>query len=292
MDDVLLLLKGSYVVIDKPYGPTSHQVTSWVKKILNVNKAGHAGTLDPHVTGVLPIGINKGTKVINLLHYLEKEYVGVMRLHSDIDEESIINIFKEFTGEIYQSVPVRSAVSRTIRKRRIYSLKFLEKEGLNVLFKTTTESGTYIRTLCVDVGDALGVGANMVELRRTRTGHITENESHYLQDLVDAYEFYKEGDYRYLKNILRPLEELIKPFPKIWVKDSAVDALANGAPLYDVGITKIEGELKVGFPVAVLTQKDRLIGYGYYTGNEAGKILKMDSILIERGEYPKGWKDK
>ncbi|MGC8691735.1 MAG: RNA-guided pseudouridylation complex pseudouridine synthase subunit Cbf5 [Thermoplasmata archaeon] len=292
MDEILVLLKGSYVVIDKPHGPTSHQVTSWVKRILNVEKAGHAGTLDPHVTGVLPIGINKGTKIINILHYLDKEYVGVMKLHSNVDEERIKSIFREFTGEIYQNVPLRSAVSRTMRRRKIYSLEFMEKDGLNVLFKTSTESGTYIRTLCADIGDALGVGANMIELRRTRTGHIDEHESHYLQDLVDAFEFYREGDDKYLKEILRPLEELIKPFPKVWVKDSAVDALANGAPLYDAGILKLEGFLKANYPAGVLTSSGRLVGYGFPTGRENGKILIMDAVLIERGEYPRGWKDK
>ncbi|MEM0137647.1 MAG: RNA-guided pseudouridylation complex pseudouridine synthase subunit Cbf5 [Thermoplasmata archaeon] len=187
MEELKDLFNFSYVVIDKPYGPTSHQVSAWVKEILNVKKTGHAGTLDPHVTGVLPIGINKATRIINILHMQDKEYVGLLYLHGNVNEKKIREVFSEFIGEIYQMVPVRAAVSRKLRKRKIFSLEIIEIDGRNVLFKVSTESGTYIRTLCVDLGDAIGTGGNLVELRRIRTGRIKEENAFTLQDLKDAY---------------------------------------------------------------------------------------------------------
>ncbi|MGC8709174.1 MAG: RNA-guided pseudouridylation complex pseudouridine synthase subunit Cbf5 [Thermoplasmata archaeon] len=294
MEKIEDLLKFSFVVIDKPLGPTSHQVSAWVRDILGVKKTGHAGTLDPHVTGVLPIGINRATRIINILHLQDKEYVGLMRLHGDAQESRIREVFSEFRGEIYQMVPVRAAVSRRLRKRSIYELDILEMEGREILFRVSTESGTYIRTLCVDLGDAIGTGGNLVELRRTRTGHIGEDEAYTLQDLKDAVEFYRQGKDDMLRKILRPGKEIVKGLSRIYVKDSAIEAIANGAPLYSAGVERIEGNIYMNSPVAVFSRDDELISVGRVTGNfdvsSRDPFVKMETVIVERGKYPRTWK--
>ena len=294
MEELKDLFNFSYVVIDKPYGPTSHQVSAWVKEILNVKKTGHAGTLDPHVTGVLPIGINKATRIINILHMQDKEYVGLLYLHGNVNEKKIREVFSEFIGEIYQMVPVRAAVSRKLRKRKIFSLEIIEIDGRNVLFKVSTESGTYIRTLCVDLGDAIGTGGNLVELIRIRTGRIKEENAFTLQDLKDAMEFFKNGDNSYLKKILRPGKELTDFLPKIIVKETAIEAIVNGAPLYSAGVEKVEGNLSLNSIVAIFSPQEELISLGKVVNNldisSKDPFVKMETVIMERGKYPKTWK--
>jgi len=155
-------------IVDKPAGPTSHQVSAWVRDMFGVPKAGHSGTLDPRVTGVLPVALADATRAVEAVLEGDKEYVGVMQLHQDVDERRVRSMMGRFVGEVYQMPPVRSAVKREQRTRHVYELEPLEVDGRNVLFRVRCESGTYIRTLCADIGDALGVGANLVDLRRTR----------------------------------------------------------------------------------------------------------------------------
>jgi H/ACA ribonucleoprotein complex subunit 4 len=140
------LLESGIVLIDKPSGPTSHQVSAWVKDILKIKKAGHGGTLDPRVTGLLPVTLGRATNAVQAVHIGGKEYVGIMMFHSDVPNEKVREIFSEFTGKIYQTPPVRSAVKREMRIREIYYLELLELEKRLALFKVGCESGTYIRT--------------------------------------------------------------------------------------------------------------------------------------------------
>jgi len=278
-------LNFGFVVIDKPRGPTSHQVSSWVKEIVRAKKAGHVGTLDPNVTGVLPVGLEKATRLADYLHEEGKEYVGIMILHKDVPEDVVREIFREFTGEIFQYPPVRSAVARTLRKRKIYKLTLLEKKDRLVLFRASVESGVYIRTLCRDIGDALLVGANMLELRRIRSGPVDENKMVTLQKLKDAYELYKQGDPELLNKIIIDPEEITRDFPFVRIKDSAVDAMAHGSKIYRSGILEDYGE---GNIVRILSTKDELLAMGKREGNE----IKPETVLIERGIYPKAWKNR
>lgn len=224
--------------LDKPSGPTSHEIDSWVRRILNVEKTGHGGTLDPKVTGVLPIGIDSATRVIQLLLAAPKEYVCLMTLHQDVSEDSIRSIFNEFRGKIYQTPPVKSAVKRELRVRTIYYADILEIDGRDVLFKIGCEAGTYVRTYCHDIGEALGTGAHMAELRRTQVGSFTENNNLItLQDLTDAYYYWdKENDESYLREYILPMETATEHLPKVFIRDSAVDAICHGADLAAGGI--------------------------------------------------------
>ena len=291
------LLKASVVIIDKPAGPTSHQVSAWVKNIVEADVTGHHGTLDPHVTGVLPVGIGKATKAMEILLESGKEYVGVMRFHSKVPRSEVEGKFAEFTGRIYQTPPVRSAVKRTLRQREIYSLELVEMKGNYVLFRASVQSGTYIRTLCHDIGEAMGVGANMVELRRTRSAHFTERDSVKLQDLKDAYEFWKEGDDSYLKKVLLPMERIFDSLPKIIIKDTAVDALCHGAELSVKGILAADERIKKGDAVAVFTLKGEVVESATAEMSSVEMIKRGDGIAarprrvyMEPGIYPKVWK--
>lgn len=289
------LLSCGIINIDKPRGPTSHEVVSWVKRILHITKAGHSGTLDPKVTGVLPVAIGKATKVLQVLLLGGKEYVGIMHLHEPVSKEAILSVFKEFTTVIYQKPPVKSAVTRRVRRRKIYSLDLLELEGKEALFYTSTQAGTYIRKLCHDIGLVLGVGANMAELRRTRVSHFTEKESVYLQDLLDAFVFYEGGDEDTLRSIIRPVEYAVRDVPKIWIQDSAVDSICHGAELAVPGVVKFE-PVEKGHMAAIMTLKNELVALGKTAmttkdllGRGKGIAVTTQRVIMERGTYPRNW---
>ncbi len=257
------LLHNSLIVIDKPAGPTSHQVSGFVKKILHLDKAGHSGTLDPNVTGVLPVALGIGTKIIQALLNAGKEYVCLMHVHDDLDESQLKEAIMSFQGKIKQLPPVRSAVKRQERFRTIYYIDILEIKGRDVLFKVGCQAGTYIRKLCSDIGLKLGCGAHMAELRRTEAGPFSESKAITLQDLADAYHEYKENqNEKPLRNILIPLENCIDHLPKIWVKDSSVETLCKGAQLKMPGIVKIHSGIKRGDMVALLTMNNELLLLG------------------------------
>ncbi|HEC81305.1 MAG TPA: RNA-guided pseudouridylation complex pseudouridine synthase subunit Cbf5, partial [Thermoplasmatales archaeon] len=246
------LLTMGLINLDKPSGPTSHQVDSWVKEILEVKKVGHGGTLDPRVTGVLPIAVEEGTKALKMLLTAGKEYVGIMRLHKKVDRNLLFSTCQSFIGNVYQTPPLRSAVKRVRRKRRIYYFDVLEIKDKEVLFRVGCEAGTYIRTLCVDVGRRLKVGAHLQELRRTKVGRLKEDDTVTLHDLKDGYTLWKEDGYEdEIKKCIKPIEAAASHLPKVVVRDSAVDALCHGASLALPGVVEVDAGIKNGDVVAV-----------------------------------------
>ena len=292
-------IKRGVINLDKPSGPTSHEIDSWVKRILGVEKTGHGGTLDPKVTGVLPIGIDYATRAIQLLLGADKEYVCLMHLHEKISEAKIRNILKEFQGKIFQTPPLKSAVKREMRVRNIYYVNILEIDGQDVLFKIGCEGGTYIRKYCHDIGEALGIGAHMAELRRTKSGPFTEDETlTTLQDLTDAYHIWKEeGDESLIRDCILPIEVAVKHLPKIIIRDSAVDAVCHGADLAVGGIISLDDNIKKDNTVAVMTLKGELVAAGesLNTSNEIykankGIVIDVKKVFMEPGTYPMMWK--
>jgi H/ACA ribonucleoprotein complex subunit 4 len=287
--------------LDKPAGPTSHEVTSYVKKILNLNKAGHSGTLDPNVTGLLPVMLGDATKAVDALLTAGKEYVCLMKLHAAVPEIKVKNIFTEFTGEIYQKPSIKSAVKRETRIRNIYYIGLLEIEYNNVLFIVGCEAGTYIRKLCHDIGMALGTGAHMQELRRTKTGPFREDETLItLYDLQDAYIAWKEsGNEELLRKVINPMEFGLSHLPRIVIRDNAVDAVCHGAALAAPGVLSVESEIEKGNPVAIYTLKGEAVSFGkaFMKSSEilkaaTGIVASTDRVFLEAGTYPKGWKAK
>lgn len=291
-------IRKGLVCIDKPMGPSSHEVVVWVRRILNVSKTGHAGTLDPRVTGVLPIFIESATKMVKFLQESSKEYVCLMRLHGDARREDVERVMKRFVGRIYQRPPLKSAVKKVLRIREVYEIELLEMEGRDVLFRVVTESGTYIRKLCRDIGEVLGTGAHMQELRRTRTGRFGEDSCYTLQDLLDAYVFWKEeGEEKYLREIIKPMEVAAAELPKIVIKDSAVDAICHGANLSVRGVAYVEKTVKKDRTVAIFTLKNELVAIGRALMDaediyrlKKGIAADVQRVMMERGVYPKAWK--
>ncbi|MDN7026181.1 RNA-guided pseudouridylation complex pseudouridine synthase subunit Cbf5 [Methanoculleus sp. FWC-SCC1] len=282
-------------VIDKPRGPTSHQVTAWVGEILGA-KVGHSGTLDPQVSGVLAVMVGDAVRVARLLLQHGKEYVCLMRLHGDAPRDEIEAVAKEFSGRIYQRPPRRSAVKRNLRIRKIHELEILDVDGRLVLFRVRCDAGTYIRTLCTHMGLALGVCAHMEELRRTRSGHFAEEQAHTLHDLQDACMRAREGDAEPLRQMILPVEEAVAGMPQVVVRDTAVDAVCRGAVLAGVGVASHTGFGK-GETVAVMTQKgelvalgEALVGSSAFKPGQPGLIVAPKTVLMKAGTYPRGWK--
>ena len=289
-------LQYGVVNIDKPAGPTSHQVSAFVQKILHINKSGHSGTLDPKVTGCLPIALGRGTRIVQGLLTAGKEYVCVMHLHAEVSEEAIREVMlKKFVGKIRQLPPVKSAVKRQYRNRKIYYIDILQIAGQDVLFRVGCQAGTYIRKLCHDIGETLGVGAHMANLRRSKAGPFNEETTLCtLQDLTDAFHYYKEGDETKLRNLVKPVEVAVNHLPKIWVADTAVEAMAQGATLKVPGIVKVESEIQIGEPVALLTLKGELVAVGEsmmiskdMQTLERGVAVKSSQVFMQPGVYPK-----
>ncbi|MBA3064833.1 RNA-guided pseudouridylation complex pseudouridine synthase subunit Cbf5, partial [Candidatus Woesearchaeota archaeon] len=257
------LINYGIVNIDMPPGPTSHQVSAYLQKILNISKAGHSGTLDPGVTGVLPIATGRATRVVQTLLKAGKEYVGLMHIHKEIPEDDIYQVCNDFVGKIMQMPPIKSSVKRRLRERQIYYFEVIEIDGQDVLFKVGCEAGTYIRKLVHDIGQKLGCGAHMAELRRTKVGPFKKTTNLVtLQDLTDAFYYYKQGNEKYLRYCMQPIENAVKHLPKIYVLDSAVDSLCHGANLNVPGISELESGISMQDIVAVMTLKGELICYG------------------------------
>ena len=287
------MIQYGIINLNKVQGPTSHQIADYVKKILHVNKAGHSGTLDPNVTGVLPIALAKATRIVSLLLQSPKEYIALMHIHKKVSEDDIRRVMKEFTGEIKQTPPRKSAVKRQERKRTIYTLDILEIQDQDILFKVSCQAGTYIRTLIHHIGLKLNCGAHMTQLIRTKTGPFTYKTWHSLQDLKDAYEFYKQGNDQEIRKIIQPFEAAVSDLPKIWVHDSAVNTLCHGSSLGIPGIAKLSFNINQNDTAAIMTLKGELICLGKAVlsskeimEKEKGLAATTHTVFMERNTYP------
>lgn len=288
-------LQYGIVNIDKPKGPTSHQVSAYVQKIFKIDKAGHSGTLDPKVTGVLPVALNKVTKVVQALLPAGKEYVCVMHLHDDYEEEKIREVCESFIGRIKQMPPLKSAIKRQERYRKIYYFNVLEIKGRDVLFQVGCQAGTYIRKLAHDIGVKLGTGAHMAELRRTKAGPFNESTLCSLQDVTDAVWRYKEkGDESLLRKYVQPVEKAIEHLPKVWILDSSVSTIAHGANLKVPGVTRVHSDIQVDELIAIMTEKGELVAFGKakmiskdMIKEERGIAVILERVFMERDVYPK-----
>jgi H/ACA ribonucleoprotein complex subunit 4 len=292
------LLESGIVIVDKPCGPSSHEVTAFVGKILGTKKSGHAGTLDPNVSGVLPVALGRATRVLQYIGVERKKYVCIIRFAKDIPFEKASTVLQSFVGTIVQTPPKMSAVKKVARQRSIYALGALEMKGRDLLFEVECESGTYIRTLCVDAGKKVG-GARMLELRRISVGGIAEGSAHTLQEISDAAYFAKETeDETEVRAMVQPIENLLA-IPKISIKDSAVEAICAGAPLNAPGVCAIDGKFEQGASVAIMTLKGELgaiakaaAASARIAGMQGGKVASVERVFMQRGTYPIGWKQR
>jgi len=252
------------------------------------------------VTGVLPVALGKATRLMPTVAHSIKEYVGIMELHGEVPEDEVRKVAGMFVGKIIQRPPFKSNVKRVPRVRRIHELEIIEVNGRHVLFRVLCDAGTYIRKLCHDMGIMLRVGAHMRELRRTRTGPFTEKDLVTLHRLSEAVYVYRtEGVEDELRSLLITPEKATCMLPKIIAKDTAVGALAHGAPLSVRGVVAYTNDVKMGSRIAVLTMKGELVllGEALVSGRELellgkGLAVRPIAVFMSRGVYPKAWKSK
>jgi H/ACA ribonucleoprotein complex subunit 4 len=295
------LLNYGLILLDKPPGPTSHETVAWAKRILKIPKIGHSGTLDPQVSGVLPLGLGEATKALGVLLLGPKEYYGLGRLHSLPSKEKLENVLSMFRGEIYQKPPQRSAVLRQTRTRTIYELEIIEQKERLLLLRVLCEAGTYIRKLFYDIGEILGPGATMVELRRSRVHQFNEIQKLVtLHELADAYaEWQEKNNDSKLYKLILPIEHALTEIKAVVIRDSAVDALCHGAQLAIPGILQISPSMAKGDLVAIYTQKGEVVALAEAILSEQeikdatkGYAFQTNRIIMAPNTYPKNWRSK
>ncbi|CAG8498685.1 14364_t:CDS:10 [Funneliformis caledonium] len=287
--------------LDKPANPSSHEVVAWVRRILEVEKTGHSGTLDPKVTGCLIVCVDRATRLVKSQQSAGKEYVCVVRFHEALESaKKFVQGLETLTGALFQRPPLISAVKRQLRIRTIHETNLIEYDENRHLgvFWVSCEAGTYIRTLCVHLGLILGVGAHMAELRRVRSGAMSENDDIVtMHDVLDAKWVHKNTkDETYLRRVIRPLESLLITYKRIVVKDSAVNAICYGAKLMIPGLLRYEDGIELHEEIVLMTTKGEAIALGIALMTTAvmssvdhGVVAKIKRVIMERDTYPRAW---
>ncbi len=289
------LLSFGVVNLDKPPGPSSHQVADWVKRLTNeqsteeVERVAHTGTLDPKVTGCLPLLLGDATRVAQLFAKSTKEYVAVLELQGPppTDFEGVVS---EFEGELLQKPPRKSAVKRQIRKREIHELEILEQRDQQALLRIRCEAGTYIRKLCHDIGLAIGTGAHMGDLRRTRTGEFDDTTLQTMEDFVDGLAFWAEdGDESLIREVVSPAESALRTLPRLTIAPSAAREVAEGAPVYAPGVIETSpapagGKLpEDGELITCYTPNEAAVCLGRLVGDpdaNSGTVVELERVLV------------
>ncbi len=266
------LINHSLILLNKEKGISSRNFTRFLLD-LGFKKAGHAGTLDPNTTGVLPIFLNRGNKISSILSLSKKEYVATMYVHKDFNKSIIKSTFKSFTGEINQLVPKVSAVKRQVRKRTIYSINLISIKNRIVKFKVLCQAGTYIRKLIHDMGEFMETGAHMIELERTKSGPFKLNECISKDEFIKLFNK-KDASCFY------SLEDAVKDMNKVWIDDGAIIPWSKGSPIYFKGILKFTSEIKIDSKLAVFNTSNELIGIGISKSNSDNFKKKEEGIAF------------
>jgi H/ACA ribonucleoprotein complex subunit 4 len=301
--DIKSYVSSGVINLDKPSNPSSHEVVAWLKRMLRVEKTGHSGTLDPKVTGCLIVCIDRATRLVKAQQGAGKEYVAVVRFHDTIPggEPAFAKALETLTGALFQRPPLISAVKRQLRIRTIHESKLIEFDNDRHLgvFWVSCEAGTYIRTLCVHLGLLLGVGAHMQELRRVRSGVMSEDNGSLvtLHDVLDAqWQYDNGGDESYLRKVIQPLETLLCTYKRLVVKDSAVNAVCYGAKLMLPGLLRYDAGIDAHEEVVLMTTKGEAIAIGIAQMStvemstcDHGVVAKVKRCIMERDLYPRRW---
>ena len=301
------LLRFGVMNLDKPPGPSAHQVTGWVRDMIAqtleareqapIDGAAHAGTLDPKVTGCLPILTGTATRAARVFRRSQKEYIAVLELHARVPAD-FEDVVEEFESELYQKPPRKSAVVRKLRTRQIHQLDILEQERRQALLRIRCEAGTYVRKLCHDLGLALGTGAHMGHLRRSGTGRFDDTDLITLQDLSDALAWADDGDESVLRDVVVPAERALEPLPSVTIASNAARQVAEGAPVYAPGVIDVEGvpdksvrddgdeaggQTDEGPLVACYTPNGAAVALGQYVGDadaDRGTVVSLERVLV------------
>lgn len=287
----------------KPRGMTSHDAVNLLRKALNMKKIGHTGTLDPNASGVLPLCIGKGTRIAEYLLDINKEYLAELTLglrtdtqdqdgkiisfsNKTVNEEDIIKVMSKYIGNIDQLPPMYSAlkqngkklyelaregktVDRKSRNITIYEQKVLNiEENKKILFLTKCSKGTYIRTLCDDIGIDLGTYGYMSYLLRVGVGSFKIEDSY-------SIDYIKSLNQEEISKIIIPMDKALDHFDKIVIQDELYSKIVNGIVLP----FKINEDIKINKEYKIYC-KDTFMGIGKIINKESKFYLKMDKVLI------------
>jgi tRNA pseudouridine55 synthase len=305
--------------INKPSGWTSHDVVAKLRGVLKGNRIGHAGTLDPAATGVLPVLIGRATRIAEYLLDWDKEYQAVLRLGQTTDtldatgavlseastdgltDESIRGAFARFQGEIDQLPPMYSAVKvagmplykaaragkiveRELRQVTVYEMPILNVNGRDVMFRLRCSKGTYVRTLCADIGEVLGVGGHLLKLERQRVGPLQIAQSCTIDEALDSVRIGR------ISHRLLALDEALAHMPALMVNQAAAERARHGVPI-PFHAVQWDPLSTQGFSLGrrVVRLKDpsaRLLGIGLVQGDSssADGFVAIVKVLVETGQ--------
>ncbi|MDP6378298.1 MAG: RNA-guided pseudouridylation complex pseudouridine synthase subunit Cbf5 [Candidatus Thalassarchaeaceae archaeon] len=291
------LLEGGWILLDKPSGPSSHQLAAWAREMLGVEKLGHGGTLDPFATGGLVLLSGSATRLTGRVLKGDKMYICVIRLPSDVNDEALSGAISNLKGRIHNVPPKESAVKVQVRQRSINSFDIVDRDDRILLCKIDCEAGTYVRTLTRDLGLLLDGEVELLELRRGRSGPYSEDDAITMHQLSDAIHLWKQHDQpAAMKKILLPVESLLEGIPQITIKDGAASALSHGAPLASPGIVGIAHDVMRGDEVAIMSLKGEIVCLGTMSVNgsdvpnmNGGEVARPNLVLMPPETYPKRW---
>lgn len=262
-------MNGGAIIVDKPAGMTSHDVVAIMRKVFSTKRVGHTGTLDPQATGVLPVLVGQATKAADMISATDKRYLATLRLgvttdtldawgevtdtrEVNVTDEEIERVLCDFRGDILQIPPMYSAIKkdgkklyelaragkeieRQAREVTIHNLVMTGRDGDDVFLDVTCSKGTYIRTLCADIGDRLSCGGLMAALRRVSHGCFDISQAHTVEQLRE------EPD---PQRFLIPTDELFS-YPKLILTKRQAELVKNGVPIY---INADKGQYRVYAP--------------------------------------------
>ena len=290
-------LESGFFLLDKGAGPTSHQVAAWVRDMLGLPRLGHGGTLDPFATGVLPLMSGKAMRLTKQILEQNKTYIAVFQFKNAISGEDLEEVMHKLTGRIYNVPPEISAVRVQVRTRKIHDFSLLDQHEKRIVARIRCEAGTYIRTMARDMGLLLNQPVELKELRREDSGSFSLDDCVQLHEIADAVWLWKEcNEGEALLRMLHPTEKLLAGLPRIIVKDSAVAALAHGAPLLRPGLVSIPDDLTPGQNVLVTSIKGEAVCFvkvncdsETITTMEKGEIARPSAVLMNDDVYPRRW---
>uniref|UniRef100_A0A0G4HMQ7 Uncharacterized protein n=1 Tax=Chromera velia CCMP2878 TaxID=1169474 RepID=A0A0G4HMQ7_9ALVE len=307
------------IVLDKPSGPSSHEVVSWVKKFVECERAVSIGTLEPRTTGCLLVCLDRSTRLHKTRVFARSfEYVVLVQLHAPLEpqndpqssscrpispQEQVSKALESLRGEQLQRVtPVISKVQRQLRLRRIHKIELIEysEKKNHALISVSCEAATSIRTICIHLGILLGCGAHVHELRCIRSGCCSENRNlSTMHDVLDACHLSNtKEDESYLRRVILPLEYLLTHLPRIVLKDSAVNAICHGAVLKLVGVLRYESRIEAGSEVVLMTTKGEAVAVAFAemstasmatASDPAATAARVKRVIMDRNVYPLGW---
>ena len=291
-------LDAGLILIDKPSGPTSHQVAAWAKDILGINHLAHGGTLDPFATGLLTLMTGRARRLTSQVLGHDKEYVGVLKVGGEANMDSLRDAIHTLRGEIYNVPPSESAVKVQVRTRRIRSFEVLDSVKRLASIRVACDAGTYVRTLARDLGLMIDAPIKLVELRRTRSGRFTEDHCVPMEDLVDAVHLWKNmGDASAMLRLVSPIDVLMNGRSGLVIKDGAVAAVTHGAPLTRPGIQAIEGDFESEDEIVLWSMKGEVVALATATrgtaeipGINVGEVAKPSLVLLQSNVYPRQWR--